>query len=259
VDPEVKQRVVSALGKSDDEKIAPALLKLVDRQTPALRRAILDVLLANGRRARGLVEALEAGQIAATELDLARRARLLQSTDAELRARVERLFAVGEADRRRVIEDYEPVLAMTGDAERGREVFKNRCSSCHRTAGIGVDVAPDISDSREKKPEQILSDILDPNRAIDNNYVAFSVALADGQVHSGIIAAETPTSITLKQPDGKSLTILRSEIETLRSTGKSLMPEGLEKEITQQQMSDLIGFIKNWRYLDEGRGTKAND
>jgi putative heme-binding domain-containing protein len=71
-----------------------------------------------------------------------------------------------------------------------------------------------------------------------------------GQVLTGILTTETSTSITLRQPEGKEVTLLRSDIDTLRSNGVSLMPEGLEKNISHQQMADLISFIKNWRYLD---------
>ena len=67
---------------------------------------------------------------------------------------------------------------------------------------------------------------------------------------TGILSSETASSITLRQKEDKSITLLRSEIEELSSNGISLMPEGLEKEINHQQMADLILFIKNWRYLD---------
>jgi putative heme-binding domain-containing protein len=72
----------------------------------------------------------------------------------------------------------------------------------------------------------------------------------DGMTLTGIIAAETGTSITLRQQEGKEATLLRSNIEELQSNGVSLMPEGLEKNISPQDMADLIAFIKNWRYLD---------
>ncbi len=93
-------------------------------------------------------------------------------------------------------------------------------------------------------------DILDPNRAIDGRYVAFTVALQDGTVQTGLLAAETSNAVTLAQPDGKSLSILRSDVEELHSDGKSLMPVGVERTIPPQDMADLIAFIKNWRYLD---------
>ena len=139
---------------------------------------------------------------------------------------------------------------MKADAGRGREVFKKNCATCHRIDNIGVNVAPDIADSRTKKPAQILADVLQPNRAIDANYVNYAVATDDGRVINGIIVAETASALTLKQPENKVITLLRDEIEEIRSTGVSLMPEGLEKNIPPQAMADLISFIKNWRYLD---------
>jgi len=246
---EVKKRVIEALRFSDDERVGPALVNAFAPQTPAFRREILDVLLARPAHSRLLLDAIESGKIPPTELDPARSTRLLQHSDQEIRGRAAKLLASTSQDRTQALADYQSVLSLTGDSVRGREVFRSRCSTCHQIGGIGVNVAPDISDSREKKPEQILTDILDPNRAIDNNYVGYSVLLADGQVLSGIITAEAPTSLTIKQAEGKTATILRSEIEELRSTGKSLMPEGLEKDVTKEQMADLISFIKNWRYL----------
>ncbi len=139
---------------------------------------------------------------------------------------------------------------MKADATRGRGVFEKRCSTCHKIGDVGVQFAPDISDSREKKPEQLLTDIIQPNRAIDSNYFSYTATTTDGRVHTGVLAAETSTSVTLKQQDGKSETLRRDEIEVLQNNGVSFMPEGLEKDIPMQDMADLISFIKNWRYLD---------
>ena len=111
-------------------------------------------------------------------------------------------------------------------------------------------MAPDISDSRTKKFEQLLADIIQPNRAIDNNYLGYTVRQLDGTVLTGILTAETASSITLRQQGGKDAVVPRSEIDELRSSGQSLMPEGLERNIPPADMADLLAFIKNWRYLD---------
>ena len=79
----------------------------------------------------------------------------------------------------------------------------------------------------------------------------------DGTVLTGILATETATSITLRQQGGKEAVIPRSEIDELKSSGQSLMPEGLERNIPPQDMADLLSFIKNWRYLD-GRTPLSN-
>jgi putative heme-binding domain-containing protein len=117
-------------------------------------------------------------------------------------------------------------------------------------AGIGTDVGPDISDTRTKTPSGLLVDILNPNQAIDNNYVNYLVTLKDGKTLTGIIAAETATSISLKRAEGQGDLVLRKDIDEIQSSGVSLMPEGLEKTINVQEMADLISFLKNWRYLD---------
>jgi putative membrane-bound dehydrogenase-like protein len=227
---------------------------LIDRyptETPAIRRAILSALLASKERQLALLGAIAEGKIAATEIDPVRAKQLTEAKDEAVREKARQvLAAAAPASRKEVLEAYQPALTLKGDAARGREVFQKNCVTCHKIGDLGVNVAPDISDTRTKKPEQLLLDILDPNRAIDANYFAYAVVTKDGKAESGVIASESSNSITLKQPEGKTLTLLRSDIEELRNTGLSLMPVGVEKNINQQQMADLIFWLKNWRYLD---------
>lgn len=219
--------------------------------TPAARRAILDGMLANGERTKLLLEAIEAGRIKPSELDPLQAKRMLENRDATIKERAGKLFAAATPeDRVKALADYQSALAMQADSLRGRAIFEKNCAVCHKIGEVGVNVAPDISDSRTKTAAQLLADILQPNRAIDNNYLGYTVRLVDGTVATGILTTETATSITLRQQGGKDLVVARSEIDELRSSGVSLMPEGLERQIPQQEMADLLSFIKNWRYLD---------
>jgi putative heme-binding domain-containing protein len=129
-------------------------------------------------------------------------------------------------------------------------VFKHNCATCHKVAGVGIDVGPDIADTRTKTLAALLNDILVPNAAIDNNYINYLVSTKDGRVLTGMLAAETATSVTLKRAEGQTDTLLRKDIEEITSTGISLMPDGLEKNITIADMADLLRFLKDWRYLD---------
>ena len=88
-------------------------------------------------------------------------------------------------------------------------------------------------------------DILDPNRAMEPNYASYLIATKDGRVLSGIIAAETANSITLHRAEGAEDTLLRIDIESIRATGQSLMPEGLERSISQADMADLVEYLKS--------------
>lgn len=247
---DVRRAALNALAAHRDPAVTDLLIELLSTATPSLRAAVIQSLLVTPPRAKALLARLESGDLAVTEIPPLAAQSLRRHRDEEIRERATALFAAASADRDRVIADYQPALQMTADPHRGRDVFKKECSGCHRVADVGVDVGPDIADSRVKSPTQLLTDILAPNQAIDSNYLGYSVITADGRVLTGIIAGETPTSITLRQQENKTVTLLRSEIDELQSSGMSLMPEGLERNVDIQQMADLISFIKNWRYLD---------
>ncbi len=249
-DATIATAALETLAVFDQADFAPELIERFPRSAPAIRRALLDTLLSSNARISALLAALESGAIKPGELDPTRQARLVNHRVPEIKQRAAALFASASADRDAVIKQYEPALAMKADPRRGRAIFEKQCVTCHRVDNLGVNVGPDISDTYNKTPAVLLLSILDPNRAVDNNSFAYTVTTADGKTLTGLMAAENSSSITLKQPEGKNETILRSDIEELRSTGLSLMPVGFEKNITPEQMADLVSFLKNWRYLD---------
>jgi putative heme-binding domain-containing protein len=211
-------------------------------------------------RTQLLLDEIAAGRIKGGVIDPIHANLLLAHKEAAIRERAKKVIASAvPADREKVLKEYQPALKMAAEPARGQLVFKNRCSICHKIGDIGVQFAPDISDSRERKPEQLLTDILQPNRAVDSNYYSYTATTVDGRVHTGVLSAETSTSVTLKQQEGKTETLRRDEIEDLRNSGISFMPEGLEKDIPMQDMADLIAFIKNWRYLDSAAGASTGD
>jgi len=248
---DLRVAAINSLARQPSSEIWNELLAGFPAETPPVRRAILDGLLANSDRTMLLLDAIEAGQIKPSELEASYVTRLNGSGNAEIKSRAVKLFAAATpAERAKALADYQPVLAMPADSQRGAAIFEKNCAACHKVAGVGVNIAPDISDTRTKKLDQLLTDILQPNRAIDNNFLGYNVRLLDGTVATGILSAETTTSITLRQQGGKEAVIPRSEIDELKSSGLSLMPEGLERQIPQQEMADLLSFLKNWRYLD---------
>ena len=243
---------INALARRGAPEVDEFLLDGFAGQTPAVKPALLSALFASSARINKLLDEIEAGNIAAREIDVARTGQLLKHRDPAIKQRAQALLSANvNSDRQQVYDEYAAALQLEADPQRGREVFLRTCVQCHRIGNLGVDVAPAISDvGRTQTREQILLSILDPNRAIDNNYFSYTVLEHSGAVHTGVIAAETATSVTLRQPEGKQVTVLRSDIDELTSNGISLMPVGVEKDINQQQMADLVSFIKNWRYLD---------
>ena len=112
------------------------------------------------------------------------------------------------AERAKVLAEYQAALKLKGDAKNGREIFKKHCATCHRVAGVGIDVGPDIADTRTKTLEALLNDIIAPNAAIDANYVNYVVTTKDGRILTGLLTAETASSLTLMRAEKQSDVVL---------------------------------------------------
>ena len=194
-----------------------------------------------------LVTALEEGrlQVGELNLDLEQRRALLRQAAPEVRARAAQFVSDEEyANRSAVVDEWLAKLPPEGDPARGRPVFERACAQCHVAAGLGFHVGPDLSGLGHRSVEDLLSNILDPNMAMNPAYVTFVAELADGEEEMGILAAETPQSVTLLQAGGRRVELPRAKLKELRSTGRSLMPEGLEAGVTPQELRDLIALLQ---------------
>ena len=177
-----------------------------------------------------LVEAMEKGRVSPAEIGADLRRALLGNQ--ALAGRAEKLVGTaGAGDRRAVVQAYRPALARRGDAAAGREVFRKNCVSCHRIGDEGHEVGPNLASIRTKSPEEILDQILDPNRLVDPQYFSYQILTTGGRVVDGILDAANATSVTLRRAEGATETVLRANIEKIVCSGVSLMPEGLEKVI----------------------------
>ena len=143
-----------------------------------------------------------------------------------------------------MIDEYRIVFELTGDAKRGAAVFQKRCAACHKHHGIGSDVGAQLAALQNKSTDFLLTALLDPNRAAEAKFTSYTVATRDGRVFAGMIVDETSTNITLAKSDGTRDVILRVDIEELAASGKSFMPEGLEKDLTPQDAADVISFVQ---------------
>jgi putative membrane-bound dehydrogenase-like protein len=242
---ELQAAAVTTLGRIPNRRVPPMLLEEWKGFGPALRSQALDVLLQRDEWAGALLDAIAKKQVLAMEIDPARRQRLLQYPQGAVRDRAAKLFAGAvNPDRQKVLEAYQSVLTMKGEPKRGVEVFTKNCSTCHQLHGIGHVVGPDLAAVGDKSPQGLLISILDPNRTVEPRYVNYLATTKSGLTFTGVLANETGSSITLMGQDGKAQVILRADLDELVSTGKSLMPEGLEKEVKPADMADLIAFLR---------------
>ncbi|MGV3484388.1 MAG: PVC-type heme-binding CxxCH protein [Planctomycetaceae bacterium] len=145
--------------------------------------------------------------------------------------------------RQAIVSRYQAALSLAGDVERGREHFKKNCSGCHRVENFGHELGPNLATIQARGAEVLLTAVLDPNREVNPQYLNYAIALLDGRIVTGVIADEGATSLTLRRADNATETLLRIDIEDLKSTGLSIMPEGFENTLDIQAMADLISYL----------------
>jgi putative heme-binding domain-containing protein len=242
---ELQFAAVRALSSMNDRRVAEVLLSAWPSYSPSVRREVQEALFARGDRLPALLTAIEKGQVLAGQLDLARREQLAKHPNAQIRDSAKKLFAdLTPANRKKVLEEHQKVLELGGDATRGKQVFKKNCATCHRLENEGFEVGADLLAAlRNKTRETLLLDLLDPSRDVDPRYLNYVVSSKDGRIITGLIASETASSIQLRRAEKAEDTLLRTDIDQIQSTAKSLMPDGLEKQMTAQEIADVIAYL----------------
>jgi putative membrane-bound dehydrogenase-like protein len=244
---EIQLAGIRALGLHENPKVADMLLASWASYSPAMRREVLEVLFARADRLPQLLKAIEEGRVPVGQLEPFRLDRLRKHPNPELREKALKLLAGrGASDRQKVVDSYRSALDLKGEAARGKAVFKKTCATCHHLENEGTEVGPDLlSALRNKTPDTLLIDILDPSREVDPRYINYIVSNKAGRLFTGMIAAETASSITLRRAEKAEDTILRSQIEEIQATAKSLMPENLETQLSKQEVADLIAYLQS--------------
>jgi putative membrane-bound dehydrogenase-like protein len=252
--PKVAEGILEALGTLADKEMSATILERYSGWSPGLRRVALTVLLDRALTTRAVLAALDKGTIQLDELTLEQRQALTTHPDKELQEQARKLLARGgalpNADRVKVIEERQALTKKTGDADKGKEVYKKNCANCHRHGTEGNNIGPDLTGMAVHPKEELLIHILDPSRSVEGNYRVFLAELADGRVITGMIVSETRTSVEMVDANTKRYTIQRADIEKLTGSNRSLMPEGFEKQLGDEGLVDLLEFLtKKGKYL----------
>jgi putative membrane-bound dehydrogenase-like protein len=235
---------VARLAMVDSQPTAESLLDRWPTMSPGVRQQIVDTMLSREAWTEVLLSRLASGAMPSSEIDAATRQRFLQLGNEALRAKATELLSLASsADRGDVVHRYAAAQSLVGDASRGAAVFEKKCASCHRLGEVGQEVGPNLLSLSDRSPAALLPSILDPSRAFDSNYAAYVATTVDGRVLTGMIVGDTGASLTLVGADGRRQELLRTDLEDLRSTSKSLMPDGLEQDLAAQDLADVMRLI----------------
>jgi putative heme-binding domain-containing protein len=245
--PTLAAGILDAAGQATSPELASVLIEHWNQLTPRLRQIGTAILLSRPEWSRILLDAFDKGTISATDLSLDQSQQLTNHPDKKLADRARIILARGgqlpSPDRKKVLDEYMPVVEKTGDPHKGFEVFKNICAKCHRHGDTGETIAPNLTGFNVHPKSKILKKMLDPNSSVEGNYHQYTVTTKAGRVISGLLASETKTAFEIVDTEAKRHVVLRDDIEEMTASNRTIMPEGFEKQLSKDDIASLLEFL----------------
>ncbi|HEX3314464.1 MAG TPA: PVC-type heme-binding CxxCH protein [Gemmataceae bacterium] len=254
-------KVLASLGRIDSPKVADVVLKQYPTMAADVQPKAIELLTQRSAWSKQLLGEIDAKKIPTSALNVNQVRKLLASKDAQLVKRVTSVWGTvrdgRNPEREKVVADMRALLKKTpGDVTHGQAIFKKICAQCHKLHGEGADVGPDITSNGRNDYEQLLSNVFDPSLVIGAGFRATRVVTTSGKIVDGLLAEDSPNRVVLKTQGGKLETIPRAEVDDMKTSKLSYMPEGLEKQMTPQEIADLFAVITLDRPAGDPRARK---
>lgn len=241
----VQLAALQTLGLVKGTEVSEYVIQQWSILSPAIRDAAINTFLDDSVRIILLIDALEKDKIKPAHVSFSNSVQLMQNDNENLRNRARTLFTKNERETKKINKEYQKALKLDGDPAKGKEVYVQNCGICHQVRGkMGVAIGPDLGTIHNWIKEDIMANVLDPNLSISSGFSLWEVKLNSGESVQGIIASETSTAITLRNNGMLDRTVNRQNVKSLKAINISGMPAGFEKKINQQQMADLLAFLR---------------
>ncbi len=240
----VQAAAVRALGRIRGAEIGTFLIQHWRALTPAVRTEAADAMFTDPDRPKLLLAAIKSETVQPWTLQFRHKRNLLMSRDVAFREEARVLLEEKAGEREQVLKRYEAALQMNGDPQKGQQVFERVCSKCHKLNGAGHEVGPDLATVRNRPPQLILPDIIMPNKSIAQGYESYVIETRSNGIIDGVLGPQSPTTLTIRHEEGKEDIVRRDDIRDMHVTNLSAMPADLEKQVSVQDMADLLKYIK---------------
>lgn len=251
----LQSAVLTALQSYDDATIAAAVLEAYSTFSQDVLSVAQTLLVSRASWTRLFLEAVDTAKIQAESvpLDVVRKMTIHPGDDvAELIAKNwENVDGASTAEMRQMIEHLSGVLASgNGDPYHGKELYAKTCAKCHLLFGQGGRIGPDLTTYKRDDSLNILINVVNPSAEIREGFETFLALTEDGRMASGFMFDQDSRVVVLRGLDGQNITLARDDIEEMLPQRKSLMPEGLLKDLSEQDVRDLFAYIRSSQPLN---------
>jgi putative heme-binding domain-containing protein len=245
---EFRGKVIEALSKADDPEVAFAVLKAYPSLPVELKSRAVNLLTHRPVWTNALLDAIASKQLPKSVLNVTQLRKLQQSRDPKILDNVKALWGTirdrRDPSRERVADGIRDLVRTTpGDPVVGLAVFKRVCAICHKIYGEGQEVGPDLTSNGRNDFDQLISNIFDPSLVIGPGYQATTLATTEGRILSGLLVEDGKERVLLKLQGGQVETIQRSQVEEIKTSELSLMPDSFDTQLARQEIADLCAFL----------------
>ena len=240
---------IRAAAKINDPELANVILNHYGAFNKSERSLAIDFFVARRSNADVLLRAMEHGTIAATDVSASQSRQIDALNDRDLSQRLQQTWGTvrrSPAQLLRQIRDLErnldPSRIASANPSHGREIFLQTYAACHKLFGEGKTIGPELTGANRRDLHYLVSNIVDPSAAVPSDFRLSVVLTTDGRVISGAIRRRTDASVPIQTAD-ESIELKSDEIDSIKLSTKSLMPDGLIDKLSGQQIQDLFAWI----------------
>jgi putative heme-binding domain-containing protein len=248
-DNDIRAAALTALLNFPDEAIGREIVAVFSSFAPEVQSVALTLLTSRATWARQLLEAIDNGRIprAALPLDMVRKVTFLKDSRlAELlKKHWPSLEGASTAEMQEQIARLAPIAKSIGGVPfEGKKIFMQSCGKCHLLFGEGGRIGPDLTTFKRDDVLHLLTNVINPSAEIREGFEAILVITTDGRTVTGFRADQDARVLVVRGIDGQNITINRDDIEEIIPQKKSLMPEGLLNNLTDEQVRDLFTYLR---------------
>ena len=247
----VRSAALQLLARFDEPRITERLIALHQSSvSDTLNSQLRDVLLGRTSSARAWLSAVDRGTIEASSTSIEQVRRVALLGDSQLDGLVSKHWGRLQsstreeklAEVRRLNND---LRAGAGNPLVGREIFGKHCAACHQLFGEGKKVGPDLTSANRQDRDFLLISLVDPSSVIRKEFVSVVIQTTSGRILTGLAIDRSDASITLADAKGDKQVVETSEIENLRDSAVSIMPDNLYLQLRPQELRDLFAYLQS--------------